>query len=316
MDSPVQPGSATNIARGMRTYAHFKLSIPRPRRRADYQLGCSLSTIWLILFAKFFWQLRTDRRLTPMQSELSFDQGWRGCLISGVAYTYLTSLAAVLGICFGADYLTTQPGPVQPARLIERFAQWDGRWYKSVVVEGYDFRPGEPCNVAFSPLFPWMARAVGEVTGLDAEWSMVLVANAALAGAAVVMLRYCQERSKRAAKTGPARQAGPTEGRGDPRWAGASLVPPYGEYATLAMLMFPTAMFFRCAYSESTFLFLVLLAMYGMERRWPLAGIALVAGLATAARPVGVAVLLPLAMHVWERMGGGTTRGQGDKGTR
>jgi hypothetical protein len=54
-------------------------------------------------------------------------------------------------------------------------------------------------------------------------------------------------------------------------------------------------------YSESLFIFLTVLALYGMERRWPLLVIALVVGAATATRPVGVGLLVPLVVHVWHR---------------
>jgi hypothetical protein len=52
-------------------------------------------------------------------------------------------------------------------------------------------------------------------------------------------------------------------------------------------------------YTESVFIFFSLLALYAMHRRWPLWTIAIVCGLTTAARPVGIALLLPFALHVW-----------------
>jgi hypothetical protein len=55
------------------------------------------------------------------------------------------------------------------------------------------------------------------------------------------------------------------------------------------------------AYTESLFLFLTLSAFLGMLRRWPLLLIAIMVGLATATRPVGLALLVPFALHLWVR---------------
>jgi hypothetical protein len=52
------------------------------------------------------------------------------------------------------------------------------------------------------------------------------------------------------------------------------------------------------AYSESLFLLTAILALYGMERKWPLIVLALIIGMATATRPVGVALLAPLVLHI------------------
>src|SRR5262249_37654447 len=65
--------------------------------------------------------------------------------------------------------------------------------------------------------------------------------------------------------------------------------------------LFPTSLFFRTAYSESLFLLLTILFLYAMVRTWPFVLIATIAGMATATRPVGVAFLVPLTIHLWHR---------------
>jgi hypothetical protein len=62
-------------------------------------------------------------------------------------------------------------------------------------------------------------------------------------------------------------------------------------------------LFFRMAYAESLFLACALLTLYGIARGWPLVPLALAAGLATATRPVGVAVTATLLWHVLARPG-------------
>jgi hypothetical protein len=53
-------------------------------------------------------------------------------------------------------------------------------------------------------------------------------------------------------------------------------------------------------YSESTFLCFALMAFLGMAKRWHPLLIAFVIGLATASRPVGVALLLPFGWRLWK----------------
>jgi hypothetical protein len=68
----------------------------------------------------------------------------------------------------------------------------------------------------------------------------------------------------------------------------------------LALGLFPTTFFMRMAYPESMFVFLTILAMYGIERKWPWWLVAAIAGLATATRFVGIALLAPLVGYVWQ----------------
>jgi hypothetical protein len=71
----------------------------------------------------------------------------------------------------------------------------------------------------------------------------------------------------------------------------------------LALALFPPTLFMRMAYSESTFLLLTVLAMFGMERNWRVWHIAAIVGLATATRLTGIALLPPLALYAWNRSG-------------
>src|SRR5205807_1571849 len=71
------------------------------------------------------------------------------------------------------------------------------------------------------------------------------------------------------------------------------------SYTLLAMGLLPTTFFWRMAYTESMFLCVAIVAMVAMGRRWPLPIVAVLVGLATAVRPVGLALLLPMAWHVW-----------------
>jgi hypothetical protein len=212
-----------------------------------------------------------------MTSDSTVAKPCRDSLLTGLALCWLTSMVCIAAACAGASLLPDRSPRGVPPRSIERLSQWDGQWYKSIVTNGYEFRAGEECNVAFWPLYPLAAGGVSRLTGLDADWSLALVANLSLGGAAALMLCYSRQHPARVGRS--------------------------AELATLSMLLFPTSMFLRCAYSEALFLLLALAAMYGMRQRWRLWVVALMVGLASAARPVGVALLTPLAIDIWQRAG-------------
>jgi hypothetical protein len=67
----------------------------------------------------------------------------------------------------------------------------------------------------------------------------------------------------------------------------------------------------RMAYPESMFVFLTVAAMYGIERKWPWWLVAAIAGLATATRFVGIALLLPLVGYAGSREQGAGRSEQG-----
>src|SRR5262249_11568609 len=71
----------------------------------------------------------------------------------------------------------------------------------------------------------------------------------------------------------------------------------------LSLGLMPATLFFRMTYSESLFVLLTVLTLLAMTRRWPLLVIALIVGLATAARPVGVGLLAPFLLHCRHRSG-------------
>lgn len=194
--------------------------------------------------------------------------------LNALACWYLTGLIAALGFSLGFDFLRSAPGTPSERDVLDALTWMDGKWYKQIAVEGYQYDPNARSNVAFFPVYPLLGRAVMMATGLPAEAALLIVSNLSFFGALVLLAFYVRARYPDATEdlTG---------------------------YALLAAALFPTGCFFRFAYTESTFLLLSVLAMYAMLRRWPLWSIASVVGLATAARPVGVALLLPFAIHMF-----------------
>ncbi len=66
----------------------------------------------------------------------------------------------------------------------------------------------------------------------------------------------------------------------------------------MALTLLPAGLFFRVGYSESLFLLLCTLTLYLIERHAKPLTVALVVGLATAARPVGVALVAPMLVYL------------------
>ncbi len=207
-------------------------------------------------------------------SRLKQIEVWLTDTVHGLVAYYLTSLIVVLGVVFGYDYLNPAPTPLNKrSDEIGTFANWDGAWYLSIVEKGYRFDPGQHSNVAFFPAFPLLARWFVRLTGSRPDAALLVVSHLSLIGTFVLLGAYIRRR-----------------GSGPPGLAGWVLV---------ALGLWPVTFFCRMAYSESLFLLCTVAALYGIERRWPLIAIAVVCGLATATRSVGVCLLLPFCLHLF-----------------
>lgn len=196
-------------------------------------------------------------------------------------YYYLTSLAAVGGIAFGAQCLPPSPhgDPFDrpaPVPFEDAFANWDGKWYVRIARDGYSYDPGAMSSVAFYPAFPLAGRAVARATGLPHGLALTAVAHLSLWATLALLLDYTRRRFP----------GGP---------------PDLPGYTALALALCPLSFFCRVAYTESLFLFLTVLVMYGLWRGWPVGLVAAAIGLATATRATGVALIPPLVLAVWQR---------------
>ena len=193
-----------------------------------------------------------------------------------------TLLLILLGVKLGTGLLMPAARPPSPRHVppaddvvLDTLTLWDGQWYLEIAARGYSYHSQRQSAVAFFPAYPVLVRAVLKLTPLSLQWAGLIVSHTLLLAAYTLLLLYARQRFGQSPKVAP--------------------------YALAALAVFPTGFFLRMAYSESLFLVLCLTAFLGMERRWPLAGLAAIVGAITATRSVGVAMLLPLAMHVCER---------------
>jgi hypothetical protein len=189
------------------------------------------------------------------------------------AFILMTALTSVLArTTFGTlgstpDYLFLD-GP----RWLDAWFQGDSGWYYRIADQGYSYTPGQQSPIAFFPTFPLLVHAVGVLLGGDYSTAAGLVTLACAAG--VVMLFA--------------------------DWVRSRVQPRTAVVAVALLLVYPYSFFlYGSGYGDASFLLSALGAFALLERRhYVLAG--LVGALATAGRPVGIAVAVGLVVRAVE----------------
>jgi hypothetical protein len=154
---------------------------------------------------------------------------------------------------------------------LDGWIQYDSGWYYTIATEGYAYTPGRQSSIAFFPTYPLLVRGVALLLGDTQLAGMLLTV---VAGAAAVALFAL--------------------------WAGGRLSRRGTFTAVLLLLFYPYSFFlYGTMYADAVFLLTVVGAFVLLERGHPwLAG--LVGILATAGRPVGIAVLVGLVVRSLE----------------
>jgi hypothetical protein len=201
------------------------------------------------------------------------------CATTGLLYYYLSSLVVVVGVVFGHDFVEPpKANPLSKRRdYVATFANWDGDWFERILRKGYSLDPSQRPGTAFFPAYPLLGRFVTWTTGCDPDLALLIVSHLSLAATFVLAAAYVRLRFP-----GPSHAALP-------------------GFVLLALGLFPPGCFFRMVYTESLFVLLTILVLYGMERRWPLLVIALLAGASSSVRAVGLALVPALAFHLRQR---------------
>jgi hypothetical protein len=189
------------------------------------------------------------------------------------AFVLVTVLMSVLA---WVTYHTVGPTPghdyLNGPGWLDAWFQGDSGWYYRIAEEGYSYTSGQQSSIAFFPAYPLLVRAVGAILGGDVSTAAGLVTL--ICGAGVVMLFADWVRT-----------------RVDPRTA---------VIAVAVLLVYPYSFFlYGSGYGDASFLLTALGSFALLERRhYVLAG--LVGALATAGRPVGIAVAVGLAVRAVE----------------
>ncbi len=155
------------------------------------------------------------------------------------------------------------------AWLLAPWYRWDAEWFLKIAREGYGVDDGRSGNY---PLYPALARLVGDIFGGNYLLSGLIVSNLALWLALILLFEYVRPR--------------------------------YGyriaRAAVLALALYPSFFFNLAYYAESLLLLFTIATFYAMERgRW--GWTALFASLAVLSKLPAVVLLAPIAWEFWQQ---------------
>ncbi len=190
---------------------------------------------------------------------------WRDAALVWLAQRVLLFALVYIARAFVLPRPAGSPWP-SLGELYRVWVSWDGAIYGTIARSGYTL----PQQAAFFPLYPLLERALAFLAGGDTTLVGPIISNAA-ALAAFGLLRVLAERE----------------------WGRA-----VARRTLVLLAIFPVSLYFAAAYTESLFLLLSVAAFLALRRgRWVTAG--LFAALATLTRPVGILLLVPLAVECW-----------------
>jgi len=195
----------------------------------------------------------------------------RGADLRVVLPPYLIARVLV-GLSYGLAQAIAERwygGP--PSPLTEGLLAWDGNFYRDIGVVGYEQLPLD--SLRFFPLYPLVARGVSLAFDGNQGFALVVVANVAALVLGMLIRRLVL------AYGGSVEQA---------------------DRSVWAVMLFPSAFVLVWAYSEALFLIFAVGSLLAARRdRWLIAGA--LAAFAALTRPLGVLLVLPLAIEAVER---------------
>lgn len=151
----------------------------------------------------------------------------------------------------------------------QSLGNWDGGHYLGIAEKGYT----EKFQYAFFPLYPLAIKALNQLTQNYLAAAILISVTTSFLGLHLLYRLVAIDFNKKIA-----------------------------EKVILTLLFFPTAFFFLTAYSEGLF-FLLSMATFYFLRQNKLFLATLMAVLASATRPVGLAVVAGLLIEIWTRRG-------------
>jgi hypothetical protein len=204
------------------------------------------------------------------------DRPWRRAVRRGTV-VFLINKVGLAAITAFASIGNPSPGKSPGKLLLSWGQQWDSGWFMAIATLGYPPSP-DGRHAAFFPLYPGLVRLADIALPGSGWWAGLLVSNAALLAALVIIHRLAEHEF-------------------DAGVAGRT---------TFLLLAYPVAFFLTAAYTESLFIALTAGSLYAMRRgHWWLAGG--LGGLAAATRSAGVLLAVAFAFeylrqHNWRRV--------------
>lgn len=203
--------------------------------------------------------------------------------VAATPYPWRVVLAVFVGVsalltgvvAFGDRYRPDSGwSPVlQGPDWLDGWFQYDAGWYFHIASNGYFYAPGEQSSIAFFPAYPLGVRGLGQLVG---DYQVAGSLLAVLCGGVAVVLFG--------------------------GWVWRRLPRPAAITAIAVLMLYPYAFFlYGAMYADSLFLLCAVGSFLLLERRWFWAA-GLVGALATAGRPVGVAVAVGLVVRTLEML--------------
>ena len=200
---------------------------------------------------------------------------WRACRYP-LLVVALSRLVVVM--LFAMEGWVTRPhgAGVGLFQMLRDLGAWDGIWYRSIAIHGYDPTIGHGDNAAFLPLYPMLLRGLRTLLPfVDLVWLGAALSTALMAVGMCLLYKLTDERFGRT----------------------------IARRTVLFLSISPLAFVFSAVYAESLFLVLATGAFLLAERR-RFVGASLLGALGVLTRPVGLALAPALIWMAWgEREG-------------
>ncbi len=213
----------------------------------------------------------------------SLAQAW---YLDAVLVPFITTRLVWIMIAWFSRYFMGDPAYAKyiergwylsPHYWLDIWSRWDGKWYLSIISNGYVTNRDITyylSNLPFFPLYPYLVKTIGLIfpdpahnQGAYLLYGLVL-SNLFFLIAAGLLYKLVVD------------------------WIGDDTL---ARRTLLLLFAFPTSFIFSCFYPESLFLLLSVAAYsFALKRRWLLASLA--GGLLAITRPQGVLIAVPL---VW-----------------
>lgn len=192
-------------------------------------------------------------------------------LYPNITYIFIIWLVSVLFFAFFGFSVLPHSGKFSD-NFFQSFANWDGGHYLGIAEYGYK----EKFQYAFFPLYPVLIKGVNSILQ---NYLLSGVLISILSSFFALQLLY--------------------------RLVADDFDKKVAEKVILLLLFFPASFYFLTAYSEGLFFFLTVAAFYCLKVR-KLGWAVIFASLASATRPVGIALVLALLMNT--QLNGGIGR--------
>lgn len=159
-----------------------------------------------------------------------------------------------------ASLVTRDPGGPS-IQFGKNYIKMDASHYRFIVENGYAYDPTRGSDVAFFPIFPKLCTMLVKWLHIQPGTCLLLISNLFMLGTFYLILHmsgYCVSNTI--------------------------------QWALALFVLNPITFFFHVGYAESMFCFFIVLILLGIQQQWPLWLLALLAGVASGIRPVGIAV--------------------------